>query len=145
MAGTRWYGNGVKTLAQGEWKWTDDIRCALVGAGYTPDQDAHDYWNDVVANEVAGTGYTAGGFALISKSLVYDSPTNALYFKAGEPLWISATFSARYAVFYSRTPATDAARPLIGWIDFTTVQSPSGEDFRIVFDTLGVFRITAAA
>lgn len=48
---------------------SDDMRLALVASGYTPDLAAHDFWNDVVANEASGTGYTANGTALASKTL----------------------------------------------------------------------------
>lgn len=47
---------------------SDDIRVALVTNAYTPDLAAHDFWNDVVANEASGTGYTANGLALASKA-----------------------------------------------------------------------------
>lgn len=46
---------------------TDTIKAMLCAAGYTPDLDAHDYKNDVT-NEVTGTGYTAGGATLASKT-----------------------------------------------------------------------------
>lgn len=48
---------------------SDDVRLALVGTGYTPDIAAHDFWNDVSANEIGGTGYTASGVALASKTM----------------------------------------------------------------------------
>ena len=37
------------------------IKAALVTAAYTVDQNLHDFFDDVSANEVSGTGYTAGG------------------------------------------------------------------------------------
>jgi hypothetical protein len=48
---------------------SDDIRLALVTSSYTPDLGAHDFWDDVVANEASGTGYTANVSALASKTL----------------------------------------------------------------------------
>src|SRR3712207_1302567 len=42
---------------------TDTIKVALVTSSYTPDQDAHDNFDDVT-NEVSGTGYTARGVTL---------------------------------------------------------------------------------
>lgn len=50
---------------------SDDLRMALVTSSYTPDADGHDFWNDVSANEASGTGYTANGAALASKTLAY--------------------------------------------------------------------------
>jgi hypothetical protein len=48
---------------------SDTMNLALVTSGYTPDLAAHDFWNDVVANEASGTGYTANGATLASKTL----------------------------------------------------------------------------
>lgn len=43
---------------------TDTYKCALV-TGYTPSQTAHTRWSDVSANEITGTGYTAGGNTVV--------------------------------------------------------------------------------
>lgn len=48
---------------------SDNIYCALVSSAYTPNLATHDFWDDVVANEVSGTGYTANGALLASKTL----------------------------------------------------------------------------
>ena len=46
----------------------DTIKLALVTASYTPNQDTHDMWDDVSANEVSSSGYSAGGATLASKA-----------------------------------------------------------------------------
>lgn len=50
---------------------SDSIFGALLTNAYTPALGTHDYWNDVSANEVTGTGYTANGTALTSVTLAY--------------------------------------------------------------------------
>jgi len=40
---------------------TATIKMALMAAAYVPDQNLNAYWSDISANEVTGTGYTAGG------------------------------------------------------------------------------------
>jgi len=64
------FSNFVKALVNKEIDLdTDDIRIALVNSTYTIDRLAHDYWNDVVANELAtASGYTANGLALTTKA-----------------------------------------------------------------------------
>lgn len=47
---------------------SDTINVALVTSSYSPSQ-AHDFWDDVVANEISGTGYSANGATLGSKTL----------------------------------------------------------------------------
>lgn len=145
MATAFMYGNFLKAALNKEIEWdADDIRLALVTSSYTPDQDAHDYWNDVVANEVVGTGYTANGTALSGKTIVYTSGTNKLNLDANDVTWGSSTITARYAVVYDRTPATDATRPLLGYIDFGSDQSSSSGNFTVTFNASGIFEITTS-
>lgn len=72
----RWYANAIAQAVGSstggnapniDWL-SDDLRYALLGSGYTPDIAAHDFWNDVVANEITGTGYTANGLAISGRS-----------------------------------------------------------------------------
>lgn len=45
------------------------------------------------ANEVTGTGYTAGGVTLAGKTFT-ESPSGSLMFDCNDPAWTSATISA---------------------------------------------------
>jgi hypothetical protein len=123
---------------------TDTIKVALLTNAYTPDQDAHNYYDDVVANEVSGTGYTAGGNTLANKTNSYNSATNVIVLDADDVTWSSSTITARYAVIYDATPATNATRPLIGYVDFGSDQSSSNGNFTITWDATGIVRITVA-
>ncbi|MEO8484164.1 MAG: hypothetical protein ABI634_18275 [Acidobacteriota bacterium] len=51
---------------------SDTLKMALAGSGYTPDLDAHEVFSDVTS-EVTGTGYTAGGATLGSKTITYTA------------------------------------------------------------------------
>jgi len=123
---------------------SDTIKVALLTNAYTPDQDAHNYFDDVVANEVSGTGYTAGGNTLANKTNTYDSATNVIKLDADDTTWASSTITARYAVIYDATPATNATRPLIGYVDFGSDQSSSNGNFTITWDSTGIVRVTVA-
>jgi hypothetical protein len=142
------YGQAPKTAANREWDWdTDDIRLALVTSSYTPDQDAHIYWTSVVANDMAASGdYTAGGVAIPGRSSGYTAGTNVT--KLDATLWEIGTVSPvtgafRYAVAYSRTPATDATRPLIFYMDFGA-QSVTASIIRVPWNAAGVLTFTVA-
>ncbi len=77
MATTLTYGSLILKAFNKEIDWdTDVIKVALVTSSYTPAQDTHDYWDDVSANEASGTGYTAGGATLGSKTQGYTAGTN---------------------------------------------------------------------
>lgn len=123
---------------------TDTIKVALLTSAYTPNQDVHDYFDDVVANEVTGTGYTAGGATLSGKSVSYDAPTNTITFDADDVVLASSTITARYAVVYDASPATNATRPLIGYVDFTSDQSSTNGNFTITWDATGIVKVTVA-
>jgi hypothetical protein len=122
---------------------SDTIKVALVSSSYTPDQDAHDYWNDVSSYEVTGTGYTAGGATLASKTATYDSATNVIVLDAADTTWSSSTITARYAVIYDST-GTASTSPLIGYVDFGSDQSSTSGNFTITWDSTGIVRITVA-
>ena len=122
---------------------SDTIKVALLTSSYTPDQDAHDYFNDVSANEVSGTGYTAGGATLGSKTATYDSGTNVIVLDAADTTWSSSTITARYAVIYDST-GTSSTSALIGYVDFGSDQSSTNGNFTITWDATGIVRITVA-
>lgn len=80
---------------------TDVVKVALYGNTGTPnklDTMANIGYNTgqwVTANEVSGTGYTAGGNALSSITYGIDATaTNALAYHAGNPQWTGASFTA---------------------------------------------------
>jgi hypothetical protein len=122
---------------------TDTIKVALLSSSYTPDQDAHDYLNDVSSFEVSGTGYTAGGNTLGSKTATYDSANNVVVLDAADTTWSSSTITARYAVVYGST-GTASTSPLIGYVDFGSDQSSTNGNFTITWDSTGIVRITVA-
>jgi hypothetical protein len=139
------YGNTLKAAFNKEIDWdTDTIKVMLLTSAYTPNQDSHDYLDDVVANEVSGTGYTAGGATLASKTNTYDASTNTVKFDAADVTWSSSTITARYAVVYSDAGGSNATKALIAYFDFTTDRASSNGDFVVRWGTDGVFSATAA-
>lgn len=122
---------------------SDTIKVALLTSSYTPSQDTHDYFNDVSTYEVSGTGYTAGGNTLASKTATYDSGTNVIVLDAADTTWASSTITARYAVIYDST-GTASTSALIGYVDFGSDQSSTNGNFTITWDSTGIVRITVA-
>ena len=209
----QWYANGVaaafgSTGAGGAPNidyLSDTINIALLTNAYTPNYATHAFFSDVVANEASGTGYSAGGTTLGTKTLtvtaanlwattaatstaytlgriVRPSAANGYVYRAtvagtsggsaptwptvvgqtvtdgsvtwtnvgvavvqwdaADPSWTSSTITARYAVIYDRTPATDATRPLMCLIDFGSDKSTSSGTFAVTIDALGFLVIT---
>ena len=138
------YGSFPAKLANKEIDWdSDTIKVALATSTYTPAQDTHDYFNDIT-NEVTGTGYTAGGATLASKTVTYTSGTNTQAFDAADTSWASSTITARYAIIYDSTPGTAATNPLIGYVDFGADVSSTAAAFTITWDAGGIFTIAVA-
>jgi hypothetical protein len=143
MATTKTYGSLIAKAFNKEVDFdSDTIKVALLSSSYTPNQDTDDYFNDVSAYEVTGTGYTAGGITLANKSVSYTSGTNVTKFDADDVSWTSSTITARYAVVYDST-GTASTSALIGYVDFGSNQSSSSGTFSIVWDAAGIFTTTA--
>lgn len=139
------YGNFLKQALNKEIDWdSDTIKVALLSSSYTPNQDTHDYLDDVTSYEVTGTGYTTGGITLASKTSTYDGTNNVIILDAADVTWSSSTITARYAVVYDDSGASAAAKPLIGYVDFGSDQSSTNGNFTITWDSTGIVRITVA-
>jgi len=137
------YGTVLAALASASINWgSDTIKVALTTSSYTPDQDAHDYFSDIT-NEVTGTGYTAGGATVASKTNAYTSGTNTIALDAADVTWSSSTITARYAVVYKDT-GTASTSPLIGYVDFGADQSSSAGPFTITWDAAGIATFTVS-
>lgn len=115
---------------------TDTIKVALTTATYTPNQDTHDFFNDVT-NEVVGTGYTAGGATLGTKSVTYDTASDQVRLDAADTTWGSSTITARYAVVYKDT-GTASTSPLMALVDFGADVSTTAGTFQITWDPTGI-------
>ena len=134
------YSKGVKNLLNGTIDFDTDagIKIALLNA-HTPNQNTHEFFSDVVANQITGTGYTARGQALANKSVSVAS--NVVKLDADDPTWANSTITATHAVVYKDT-GVDGTSPLISYIDFGGSQVSSSGEFKITLDALGLLSIT---
>lgn len=85
--------------------------------------------------EVIGTGYTAGGATLASKTV---SEGASAVFDATDSEWTTATFSCNFAVIYDVSPCNT----LICAIDFGGTQSVTAGTFTIQYASSGIVRLT---
>ena len=122
----------------------DTIKVALTTSTFVPALDTHDYFNDVT-NEVVGTGYTAAGASVTTDTLTYTAATNTWMYDGDDTQWTSSTITARIAVIYDSTPATDATRPLISYQDFGADQTSSAGTFKIQWAAAGIFTVVIGA
>lgn len=141
----KWFGEGV----MGQWSataarrvdWTTDtIKVLLTTATYVPNQDTHNFHDDITNEVATGNGYTTGGETLGTKSLTYDTVSNTVRLDAADTTWtFTASKTARYAVIYKDT-GVSATSPLLGYVDFGADES-SSSTFTLQWDaTDGVLR-----
>ncbi len=139
------FGNGIKALATGLIDLdTDTLSIALTTSAYTPDQDAHDFFDDVT-HEVEGEGYVAGGTVLANGTVTYTAGSNVLAFNADDVSWPNSTITARRAIIYKNVGGTAASSPLLSYVDFGEDKVSTGGDFSLSWAAGGLFTITPAA
>ena len=110
----------------------DTIKVALYGASVTFTATDTVY---TTTNEIAGTGYTAGGASLANKSVTEGATA---VWDADDPSWATATFSTYFAAIYDNTPCNT----LICLIDFGGVQTVTAATFTIQYASSGIIRLT---
>ncbi|MBI4822672.1 MAG: hypothetical protein HY805_00350 [Nitrospirae bacterium] len=135
------YNSFKKKIADGNIDLdTDTIKVLLVTSAYVPDQDLHDFKDDVT-NEITGTGYTAGGQALANKTVTQDNTNNKAVFDADDVVWASSSLTARGAVIYKDT-GTAGTSPLIAYIDFSADKTSSNGNFTIQWNASGILSLS---
>jgi hypothetical protein len=102
---------------------TDVIKIALFTSAATLGASTTAY---STANEVVGTGYTAGGNTLTSPVISLDSTTAIVDF--ADSTWSAATLTARGALIYNSSKANRA----IAVLDFGSDKTSTAGDFTVV-------------
>lgn len=120
---------------------TDTIKCALLTSSYSPNIDTNVYWSDISANEVSGTGYSAGGAALSGKSVTVDNTGDKGVFDASDVTWGSSTITARFAALYKDTGVAGTS-PIVCVFDFSTDKSSSSGNFIIQWNASGILTLS---
>lgn len=96
---------------------------------------------EVDPNTATGVGYTSGGAILANKTVTLSGNTSM--FDADDVSWANSTITAKGAVVYDGTPADPAQRKVIAVIDFQTSTVSSQGIFRMVWNSNGIFKVSA--
>jgi hypothetical protein len=136
------YNHTAALFASGANPTTDTYKVQLLTAATF--NATHTTLAAVGGTEVAaGNGYSTGG-ATLTGVTVTTVTTNDAMFDANDVVW-SATggsLAASYAVLYN---ATDSGSPPLVFIDFGGTESAgAGTDFKMVWNTAGIFSFTVA-
>lgn len=107
---------------------TDTIKASFHTSSYTPDADAHDFWDDTT-NEVSSSGsYTAGiggGITLANAAVTADNTDNEGVFDADDLQVTTFTGTFQWIVLRKDTGVSTTS-PLIAAIDMTSVAATGG-------------------
>ncbi len=138
-------GQALMMALNKEIDWaSDEIKVALLTSAHAPDQDTDVYydgsngWTEVTQ---AG-GYTTGGAIAATPTIGYTAGTNVIKLDANDVTWADSTITARYAVIYDNTPASN--KPILGYVDFGADFSSSSGNFTITWSSDGIFTCTAS-
>jgi hypothetical protein len=112
---------------------TDTIDAVLLTSTYTPNA-AHAKRSDLT-NEVAGTGYTAGGKAISNKTVTNVGATSV--FDADDTVWTVATITARYCALVKHRGGAANLDELIVILDIGATTSTAA-DFTVEYNATGI-------
>jgi len=106
----------------------------------TPDFNADNFRDDVTANEVSGTGYSAGGVVITATEVTVSG--GVLTYDSADASWASSTIAnAMAGVGYFARGGADTADELVWLSDFVTAASSSGGTFTIQWAAAGILTI----
>lgn len=125
------------------------INAVLTSSSYVPNQDTHNFHDDITNQLSTSNGYTAEdgtdtGLSLTSTTVT--NTNNVVTLDTVDPAWTSsgAGFTARIIVLVDVAAGASASDPLILWSDFGTDQTASGGGtFTYVVAATGWATITA--
>lgn len=146
MSGTwKWYGNGMLAVMTGSVDLnTDTLKIMLTTSAYTPDQDAHNFRDDVT-NEVGASGtYAAGGGTIAGVSVTYDSATNEVRMVWDDLSFTGATITARTAVLYKARGGASSADELIAYCTESGDVSSTASTFTVDVPATSVLKVTVS-
>lgn len=119
------------------------VKCMIVTAGYTPNQNTHDFRDDLGATEVSGTGYSAGGNTCATPTVTLSGAGLVTVDFADPATWAqnAAGFSnGRRAVFYIARGGASSADELIAYTDdFGADKGNVDGDFSVLINASGLF------
>lgn len=140
---TFWYAAAFISAFSKQIDFTSEtkINALLTTNAYSPNQDTHDFHDDITNQLATANGYTNESGADTGLSLTTTTVTkaaNVVTMDTDNPVWTSsgAGFTARRLVLADVSSGVSATDPLILWSDFGQDETASGG---------GTFTYTVAA
>lgn len=150
MAAGNWlmYGAGLEGVLDGTLDLdSDSYRAVLLTSSYAPNQSTDDTWSDISANEVSGTGYTAGGLA---STITLSRSGLAVTLDTSDLSWASSTITAKYAVIVHDADGNGTLAGTDRLLMYVDLDSGGGSisttngTFAITINASGLYTVTAS-
>jgi hypothetical protein len=110
----------------------------MLVSGYTPNIDSHNGYSDVSANEISGSGYTAGGATLASLTVTKDTTNDRAAWDAADTTWNNLNAGTpSHAIAYDDS---HASKCLVGYWEVTTPSN--GGNYTLQFGSNGIVTLT---
>jgi hypothetical protein len=130
-------GNGAVNLS------SVTVKCMIVTGSYSPNQNTHDFADDLGANEVSGDNYTAGGNTLANPVVALDGSGNVSVDFDDPATWsqhATGFSNGRRAIVYVDRGGAASADELIGYTnDFGADKGNVDGDFSVTVNASGLF------
>ena len=123
---------------------TAGLKVMLVDSGYTFNV-AHSALADVSANEITGSGYTAGGAAVanLATSVIDGVDPDGAMFDADDVVWSNLTATFRRAILYVDATVGGVVKPVL--LSYLLDDTPAdvavtGTDYKLTINADGLFK-----
>jgi hypothetical protein len=139
-----WYGPALNHIVKADIDFdTATFKVMLTTSAYTPDLD-HEFRSSVT-NEVGASGtYAAGGGALGTTTVAYDSANNRVNITWADVAFTGATITARTAVIYNSRGGAATADELIAYASETGDVTSTNGTFTVDLPPTPVLTITTS-
>lgn len=115
---------------------TDTFKVILHTSTFVPDKDL-DLKRSDTSDEVAGTGYTAGGNTA-TVTVTKDTTNDRIDVSLGGTTWPTSTITARYATYYKSRGGVATADEVVATVDFVSNVVSTGATFTLTASTLRI-------
>jgi hypothetical protein len=112
------------------------FKAMLLATAASPNMDTHDFLDDLVANEVTGTNWPAGG-QTVAITVTLDAASNELRFAVADVSVNTVTLSdGKHVLIYNSSPGTNATRHLVAYGTFDVALAPTAGTLTLDFATV---------
>jgi len=119
-----------------------DVYCMVVTSSYSPNQNTHDFRDDLGANEVSGAGYTAGGNLCDNPTITMDGSGTVEVDFDDPSTWsydVAGFTNGDRLIFYVKRGGASNADELIAYSNSMGGVGNGNGDFSVQINAAGLF------